>query len=150
MLEVDDTRLDTCVESSFEPVTQGLEMQTDFDLHFLWEGWELRSHESRDAEGDRTSTDTSLPVLDECVEAFRWVFDLRVELLGSSDCVLAVRLENGCGQACLRWEVVMDAWFLDVDRFGDIGIAKSRISSVDHQGFRHFQDAFCGFSVHTK
>src|SRR5882724_4955741 len=84
------------------------------------------------------------------MKAFPGIFDLPVELLGSFDCLLAMRLENGCGQAGLRREVMMDAWFLDLDRFGDIGIAKSRISSLDHQGFRHLQNALCCFSLHAK
>src|SRR5579859_4875484 len=107
-------------------------MQVHFGLHFLWQRRKLCSHEGRNTEGDRTPSDTSIPVLDVRMEAFPGVFNLPVELLGSFDCLLAMRLENGCGQASLRREVMMDAWFLDLDRFGDIGIAESRISSLDH------------------
>src|SRR5579859_1899287 len=150
VLQLDDARLHARLEGSFEPLTQCLEMQVHFGLHFLWQGRKLCSHECRNAEGDRTSSNTSIPVLDVGMEAFPGMFDLPVELLGAFDSLLAMRPENGCGQASLRREVMMDAWFLDVDRFGDICIAKSRISSFDHQGFRRLENALRRFSLHTK
>jgi len=84
------------------------------------------------------------------MKAFPGVFDLLIELLSAFDCFLAMRLEDSCGQGSLCWEVMMDARLLDSHRFGDVGVAKSRIPPLNHQDVRRFQNAFCRFPLHVR
>jgi hypothetical protein len=83
------------------------------------------------------------------MKAFPRIFDLPVKLFGSFDCLLAMLFKNSYGQARLCREVMMDAWFPDLYRLRDVGIAKGRISSLDHEGFCCFQNAFCHFTLHV-
>src|ERR1700759_2042162 len=123
-------------------------MQAHLGLHLPWPWRKSRCHECSNAKGDRTVADTPLPILNVRMKAFPRIFDLPVKLFGSFHCPLAMPFENGYGQARLCRKVMMDAWLLYLYRLCDFSITKGRISSLDHEGFCCFQNAFCHFTLH--